>query len=127
MADHIPSKMLSLITCKCPRCRTGKVFSNSVFNPLKFSKTNDYCSHCGLKFEHENGFYWGAMYISYVFSAGIMIMFGIVAINYDWSFSRIMTIIIVSILLITPFSFRYSRMVLIYTLHPLRHFDPKYL
>ncbi len=129
MADkrHIPSKVASMVTCKCPRCRTGRVFPYSALNPAKFSKTNDYCQHCGLKFEHETGFFWSAMYISYVFSAGIMIAFGAVAINMDWSFVRIMSAIIPSILVMTPFLYRYSRILLIYLVHPHRHFDPKYL
>lgn len=123
----VPSKLLSLIACKCPRCRTGRVFPYSVLNPLKFSRTYDYCPHCGLKYEHETGFFWGAMYISYVFSAGIMIMFGAVAINLDWTFTRIMGTIIPSILVLTPFLYRYSRMLLLYLMHPHRHFDRKYL
>jgi len=123
----VPSKLISLITCKCPRCRTGRVFPYSVLNPLKFSKTNDYCPHCGIKFEHETGFFWSSMYISYVFSAGIMIMFGAIAINLDWSFSLIMSVIVPSMLILTPFLYRYSRILLLYLGHPQRNFDKKYL
>ncbi len=122
-----PLAIVSLIYCKCPRCRTGRVFPYSPLNPVKFSKTYDYCPHCKLRFEHETGFFWSAMYISYVFSAGIIIAFGAVAINLDWTFTRIFSIIIPGILILTPFLYRYSRMIVLYLLHPLRHFDRKYL
>jgi uncharacterized protein (DUF983 family) len=126
-SSSAPAWFPSLVKCKCPRCRTGRVYPFSALNPLKFSQTNDYCPHCKLKFEHETGFFWGAMYISYVFSAGIMIVFGAIAINFDWSFVRIMSTIIPAILVMTPFLYRYSRMLLLYLAHPYRHFDKKYL
>jgi uncharacterized protein (DUF983 family) len=129
MSEHsvVPSKLVSMITCKCPRCRTGKVYPYSVLNPVKFSATYDYCPHCGLKFEHENGFFWAAMYISYVFSSGIMVMFGAIAINLDWSFLKIMGIIIPCILILTPVLYRYSRILVLYLMHPGRKFERKYL
>lgn len=126
MPSKVPSKAIAIITCKCPRCRTGKVFPASAINVFEFSKTNDYCAHCGLKFEHETGFFWGAMYISYAFSTAIMIVFGVIAINYDWAFSRIVAVLIPSILILTPFSYRYSRILLLYLISPNRHYDPKY-
>lgn len=103
----------------------GKVFKYSVLNPAKFSKTNDYCPVCQLKFEHETGFFWSAMYISYVFSAGIMLFLGIIAVNRDWSFRDILLVLVPCILVITPFSFRYSRMLVLYLLHPHRRYDPE--
>ena len=123
----VPGAVLSALSCKCPRCRTGRVFPHSVLNPVKFSTTNDYCPHCGLKFEHETGFFWSSMYISYVFSAGIMIVFGAIAINYDWSFAHIMGIIIPAVLVMTPFLYRYSRILLLYLVHPQKRFDKQYL
>lgn len=125
MPDSKPSRLSAFLDCKCPRCMKGRVFKYSVFNPAKFSKTNDYCPECQLKFEHETGFFWSAMYISYVFSAGIMLVFGVIAINLDWSFKTILMVLIPSILVITPFSFRYSRMLVLYLMHPHRRYDPE--
>jgi len=121
-----PSKLGSMIACKCPRCRTGKVFKNSVLDISGFSKTNDYCPNCGLKFEHETGFFWGAMYISYAFSTAFMIIFGIVAINNDWSWNKIVWTILVSAVVLVPFSYRYSRILLLYLISPNRHYDNRY-
>ena len=127
MSEKKPALIPSILTCKCPRCRKGDVFPYSAFNLFGFSKTNDNCPHCDLKFEHETGFFWGAMYISYAFSTAIMIVIGIFAINLNWSFGKIATILIPTILLITPFSYRYSRILLLYLISPNRHFDPKFL
>jgi uncharacterized protein (DUF983 family) len=120
-----PSLTLSVISCKCPRCRRGDIFPNSTFS-LKFHKTNDYCPVCNLKYEHETGFFWGAMYISYAFNTAIMIAVGIVAINYNVVFRDIILILIPFIVLITPFSYRYSRVLLLYLLSPYRKYDPDY-
>lgn len=122
MLSKEPSKIGSIISCKCPRCRKGKVFPYSPFNLFKFSVTNDYCPVCNLKFEHETGFFWGAMYISYSFSTAIMIISGVIFINLDWSISRIVKILIPTILILTPFSYRYSRILLLYLISPNRHY-----
>jgi uncharacterized protein (DUF983 family) len=47
----------------CPRCRTGRIFRSSIFRGLP--KMHECCPVCGLKFEREEGYFLGAMYISY--------------------------------------------------------------
>jgi len=47
----------------CPRCRTGRIFSTTIFRI--FPKMNERCPACGLKFEREQGYFLGAMYFSY--------------------------------------------------------------
>jgi uncharacterized protein (DUF983 family) len=121
-----PALFYSVVSCKCPRCRTGNVFPSSALNPLEFSKTNDNCPHCGLKFEHETGFFWASMYISYGFNTLLMIFFGALAINANWSFTKILSYLIPIVLVLTPFLFRYSRILLLYTVSPFRHYDEDY-
>lgn len=56
--------MLSIFKKKCPRCRKGDLFTT----PFSFSKPLDMpkqCQECGLIFEPEPGFYFGAMFLSY--------------------------------------------------------------
>ncbi|NQW43307.1 MAG: DUF983 domain-containing protein [Bacteroidetes bacterium] len=126
MSDNIPSKLSSILACKCPRCRKGNVFTYAISDIFKFSKTNLNCPHCNLYFEHETGFFWGAMYISYVFSAGIMIIFGLFGINNDWVFSNLVLALIGVMAVITPFSFRYSRIALLHFMSPNRHFKKEF-
>lgn len=46
----------------CPRCRAGKIFRKSLFF---FPKMYERCPACDLKFEREEGYFLGAMYIGY--------------------------------------------------------------
>jgi uncharacterized protein (DUF983 family) len=57
------STLGSILRQRCPRCRSGGIFRYSVFRG--FPKMNDRCPGCGLKFEREEGYFLGAMYISY--------------------------------------------------------------
>lgn len=76
------SYLSSLLKYKCPRCRQGKLFIEpfKMSSPLDMHKT---CSHCHLNFTPEPGYYWGAMFLSYILSAfplmGIVLycMFGL--------------------------------------------------
>ena len=60
------SRLSSIINMTCPRCRQGKLFEKpmKVMHPLKMNKK---CDVCGQRFEPEPGFYYGAMFISYLF------------------------------------------------------------
>lgn len=115
-------KLQGFISCKCPKCRSGKVFTHSAIS-LKFYESYENCPVCNIKFEKETGYYWAAMYISYGFSAGLMLFLGILSISMDLPFSYIYKLIIPIAIIITPFSFRYSRMLLLYFISPFK-FDP---
>ena len=51
---------------RCPRCGVGRLF-------VKPFKMNDNCAHCGLKFEREQGYFIGAIYINYAATVGIAV------------------------------------------------------
>src|SRR5678810_478735 len=56
-------------SCKCPRCRTGKLFKHGTsFNFKKTMQMNPKCPVCGQATEIEVGFYYGTGYVSYVLS-----------------------------------------------------------
>lgn len=64
--------ILSLLKCKCPRCRIGDMFENK--NPYQLKETmkmNKICPVCGQPFNIEVGFYYGSSYISYVFAVAL--------------------------------------------------------
>ena len=67
------SAVKSMATCKCPRCRKGKVFIHSNPYHRKFDKMEDKCSECGLVYEMEQGFWYGAMYVSYAFGVALAV------------------------------------------------------
>jgi uncharacterized protein (DUF983 family) len=54
---------------RCPRCGEGKLFSSWIKMPPE-------CSHCGLKFDREPGYYLGSIYFNYGLTAVItMVLF----------------------------------------------------
>lgn len=57
---------------KCPRCRQTKIFTEpfDIAKPLDMPKR---CGHCNQRTEPELGFYYGAMFISYVISAFLLL------------------------------------------------------
>src|SRR6266571_638772 len=56
------SAMQGILRALCPRCRMGKIFRKSVW---LFPGIHERCPVCGLKFEREDGYFLGAMYIGY--------------------------------------------------------------
>lgn len=60
----------------CPRCRKGKIFTEP-FNMMKPLEMPEKCSECGQLTSPEPGFYYGAMFMSYI-ATGFLYL-GIVA------------------------------------------------
>jgi uncharacterized protein (DUF983 family) len=58
--------MSSGLRLKCPRCGTGRLFRRP------FSMYSN-CSACGLKFEREQGYFIGAIYINYAATVAIAV------------------------------------------------------
>ncbi len=54
----------------CPRCREGAIYRRSLFRG--WLDIYDRCPVCGLLFEREQGYYLGAMYVSYGLSMPIV-------------------------------------------------------
>jgi uncharacterized protein (DUF983 family) len=59
-------RLSSIFNMTCPRCYHGKLYV-SPFNWRKPMLMQKECPVCGQKFEPEPGFYYGAMFISYIF------------------------------------------------------------
>jgi uncharacterized protein (DUF983 family) len=57
------STLASMLGQRCPRCREGRIFHYSIFRG--FPKMCERCSVCDLKFQREEGYFLGAMYISF--------------------------------------------------------------
>jgi uncharacterized protein (DUF983 family) len=107
------NKLEATVKLKCPRCHEGELFENkSFFSWRKLSKMHTNCSVCGLKYERESGFFYGAMYISSIinmmfFVASTVAYYVYFDVRVDW---RIYIWSYVGFtVLITPLLYRLSR------------------
>jgi uncharacterized protein (DUF983 family) len=83
---------------------------------------NSRCAVCGLEFERENGYFLGAMVLSYFVGAAILIP-GLIVLRFglglplEWCIAAT----VLGTFLLSPFLFRYSRLAWI---HGEQFFDP---
>lgn len=113
---------------KCPRCRRGKMFTHPFYSLSKFQEMHKHCPVCGVNFEPETGFYWGAMYISYAITVAISVTVG-VAIRVLFGPGLDINVYIFSIigviLLAVPVSFRISRAIMLSFISRI-NYDPNF-
>jgi uncharacterized protein (DUF983 family) len=110
-----PGRWPSILAQRCPRCRSGAVFGGLV-------SMNETCPGCGLRFEREAGYFLGAMYFSY--GLGLIAVAGPVLALFlatELSISTIGWIAGLELLALSPWLFRYSRVL---WLHLDEHVDP---
>ncbi len=63
------TKLYSIFTMTCPRCHEEKMFENPKnYNFKKITDMHKNCPNCGLDFEPEPGYYYGAMFLSYIWT-----------------------------------------------------------
>jgi uncharacterized protein (DUF983 family) len=66
MSNRLLSMLSAGLRLRCPRCNVGALYRR-VFS------MNSYCPHCGLKFEREQGYFVGAIYINYAATVAIAV------------------------------------------------------
>jgi uncharacterized protein (DUF983 family) len=67
------SKLYSIFKMKCPQCQEGDFFVSHPYDLSKIGDIHHHCSHCGLKFEKEPGFFYGAMYVAYALGVALFV------------------------------------------------------
>ena len=100
------SALASAVGHKCPRCRLGDLFETGSFSFSKPLEMPGNCPRCGQSYYPEPGFYYGAMFMSYIitsfFCLGVVglcilvfdlsvnasfgILIGILAVTFVWFF-----------------------------------------
>ena len=125
--NFVANKGAAMLQCKCPRCQSGNLFVTKATDLGSFMKMHETCPNCNLRFEIEPGFFWGAMYVSYALTSGLMLVtLGILWLGFHDPEFWIYVVSIIGVVLITlPWVFRYSRMFMLYLFSPLR-FDKNY-
>lgn len=125
------AKWKAFITGKCPRCRRGAIFTGNVYG-FNIQRTNHSCSHCNQRFEIEPGYFYAAMYVSYAMNMAEMISMGFA--TYYLSGGRLdfdslwlyVGVIFLGSALLSPFNYRYSRIILLHWLSPKIKYDTVY-
>src|SRR5437868_1345573 len=111
MATSKATRLSAILRQRCPRCCEGRVFCGA-------TAMNPSCPVCGLAFEREEGYFLGAMYISYGLSCAVLITatFLVSLLLPDWDMGWVALLVSVCYLPLVPLVFRYSRVLWI-------HFD----
>ena len=110
------SKLTAMVNARCPHCHDGRLFKFKWWNVFNFAQMHENCPSCGVRYEVEPGFFFGAMYLSYAFSVGIMLVGGILVFNFlndPPAMGYVVPITTVSLLLV-PFNFRTARVLFIH-------------
>ena len=64
----------SVLSCRCPRCREGKLFTYPIsINLKKIMLMNKQCPVCAQPTEIEVGFYYGTAYVSYALTVALSV------------------------------------------------------
>ncbi|KLT68429.1 DUF983 domain-containing protein [Flavobacterium sp. ABG] len=105
------SKINSILTGSCPKCQNESMYADQ--NPLhltKVLKMNENCSHCGLKYQIEPSFFYGAMYVSYGLNVAVGIAAFIVSfVFFESTIEQSFLAIIITLVVLFPFVLRLSR------------------
>src|SRR5919201_6526529 len=93
------SILMGILHQLCPRCGVGRIFRGSLLRG--FPRMNERCPVCDLKFAREEGYFLGAMYISYGISVVVICLFAAVV----WMLTRwsLQKAVLWGVLLFIPF------------------------
>ena len=118
------SKLYSILTGTCPKCQNESMyFDKNILHLDKILKMNDNCSHCGLKYQIEPSFFYGAMYVSYGLNVAIGIAAFIISFLFFGSSLKVAFIVIIAAIVLSfPFVLRWSRNIYI---NMFISYDPK--
>lgn len=98
---------------RCPRCRQGAIFRGPIFRG--WFAMHDHCPVCNLEFEREQGYFIGAMYVSYGLSIPLVaLLMLLVWVLTRWRLERVLLGGFLAYLPFVPLMIRLSRVVWIY-------------
>jgi len=98
---------------RCPRCRRGPIFRGPAYR--RWLSIFESCPVCGLRFEREQGYFLGAMYVSYGLSIPpvlllVLVVWRLTRWPYDISILAAFLIYLPAV----PFVARFARVVWMY-------------
>ncbi len=122
-------KRYSIFYLKCPRCREGEVFQTGSWSFVRSFDMHQRCPKCDLNYFPEPGYYYGSMFISYIWTGWFCLLF--IAFFHWWlGFSQTVAFSLLSLFIALNFVyiFRISRMIWInlhvrYDPHAIEKFE----
>lgn len=97
---------------KCAVCHEGDMFATGSYSFSKPFEMHDRCPKCNANLEPEPGFYYGAMFVSYVLMVFPLLGFTmLLRWGLGWSIESAFALIIFLTALIFVWWFRFSRAV----------------
>ena len=108
-------KINSILTGSCPRCQKESMYLDSNFLHItKLLKMHEKCSHCGLKYQMEPSFFYGAMYVSYGLNVAIGILAFIISfVFFKTTITQSLLAIFAALIILYPLVMRLSRSIYI--------------
>lgn len=105
------SKLYSILTGTCPRCHEENMYvDKNPYNLKKIYKMNENCNHCGLHYQIEPSFFYGAMYVSYGLTVAIGIaVFILSKVILGFKLTQSFVAIMVSLIILMPITARMAR------------------
>lgn len=69
------SKSYSIFYLKCPRCHEGEMFETGSWSFVRPFDMLERCPKCDLNYFPEPGYYYGSMFISYIWMGWFCLLF----------------------------------------------------
>ncbi|MEM9919447.1 MAG: DUF983 domain-containing protein [Bacteroidota bacterium] len=117
------SKGYSIFNFKCPTCHEGDLFETGTWSFQRPTDMPKRCPKCGQSYSPEPGFYYGAMFISYIISGWFCLGFAALMIfGFGMSINGSFLLLIFVAAIFFIWYFRFSRAVWININY---HYDPE--
>ena len=116
------SALSALVNMRCPRCRRGDLFPSSSFSFDRPFMMYEHCAECGQSYFPEPGFYYGAMFVSYV-GSGFFCLGFVMLLHWvlGWSLGGSFALLLLVTAVFFVWWFRFSRTLYF---HLVTRFDP---
>jgi len=120
------SKAWAMLHGKCPRCRRGNMYKGIMYG-IGTNTMYEKCPHCNLTFEIEPGYFYAAMYVSYAMNVAEAVTIAVATyiltgnLESPWLY---LGVILGGCVVLAPFNYRFSRILMLYWLSPKIHYQP---
>lgn len=109
------TKFGAVLKHKCPRCHEGDLFETRISSLQRVFHMPLKCPKCGLNYYPEPGFYYGAMFISYIITAFYCLGFAAICLFvFDLSVNATFLWLFASLVIFYVWFYRTSRSVWIH-------------